>query len=223
MEYYVITNKKDNTDKILCRIDGNVFEIYYWDNKSTGEWLKDDKYEKIFNDKDDNYVIETPTDEEIKELKNLIDDYAYEDFHTHYASGDDAIRDSKGRKHDVFIYQDYRSIDGYSVDDGFDYSEVMYREDYDYYYDENNNLLIKKDKDNGKYYIFTMYVNEPDLKKSWSLPKDCDDEIKPIVKNYDFNNSTKIDDIKEVLGYISNLYYKKYDELKTKGYHLSIW
>ena len=222
MEYYTI-REKNSDSKELCRIDNGVFSIYTWENKSTGEWLKNDKYEKIFNDKDDNYIIETPDEKEIKGLMAIIDDYAYEDFHTHYSGGDNGIKDSKGRKHDVFIYQDYRSIDGYSVDDGFEYSEVMYREDYDYYYDETNKLLIKKSKDNGKYYIFSMYVNGSDLIKSWILPKDCDEEIKSIVKNYDFNNSTKINNIKDVLGYITDMYYKKVDELNAKGYRISIW
>lgn len=221
MEYYTIREK--NSDyKTLCRIQDGVFSIYTYENKSTGEWLKNSEYEKIFNNKDDNYIIEIPNDKEIESIKNLVDDDAYEDFHTHYATGDDAIRDSKGRRHDVFIYQDYRSIDGYSVDDGFEYSEVMYREDYDYYIDNENNIVIKKDKDTGKYYVLSMYVRGDDLIKTWILPKDCDDDIKPIVKNFDFNNS-KVNDIKEVINYIRDIYYKKVDELEAKGYHISIW
>ena len=63
------------------------------------------------------------------------DDYddKYEDMHTHY----NEQLDNKGRRHSVFIYQDYRSIDGFLADDGFDANEVMGREDYDYYIDKN--------------------------------------------------------------------------------------
>ena len=219
MEYYTI-REKNSDSKTLCKIENGVFTIYTWENKSIGEWLKDSEYEKIFNDKDDNYIIEIPDEKEIESIKNIIDIYAYDDYHEHY---DDGEVDSKGRRHKVYIYQDYRSIDGYSVDDGFDYSEVMYREDNDYYYDEDNNLLIRKNKDNGKYYIFSTYVSGSDLNKRWLLPKECDDDIKSIIINYDFNRSIKITDINEVLSYISKLYYEKYDELNAKGYHLSIW
>lgn len=219
MEYYTI-REKNSESKTLCRIENSEFTIYTWDNGSTGEWLKDRKYEKIFNDKDDNYIIEIPNEKEIESIKDLIDIYAYDDYHEHY---DDGEVDSKGRKHKVYIYQDYRSIDGYSVDDGFDYSEVMYREDNEYYYDNTNNLLIRKNKDTGKYYIFSTFVNGSDLFKRWILPKDCDEDIKPIVKEYDFNNIIKINDIKDVLSYISDIYYKRVDELNAKGYHISIW
>ena len=212
MEYYTI-REKNSDSKTLCRIQDGVFSIYTWEDKSTGEWLEDKEYEKIFNDKDNNYIIEIPNDKEIESIKNLIDEFAY----------DDGEVDSKGRRHKVYIYQDYRSIDGYSVDDGFDYSEVMYREDNEYYYDEDNNLLIRKNRDTGKYYIFATFVNGNDLNKRWLLPKECDDDIKPIVINYDFNNSIKIDDISEVLSYISKIYYDRVDELKAKGYHISIW
>lgn len=219
MEYYTIREK--NSDyKTLCRIQDGVFSIYTYENKSTGEWLKNSEYEKIFNNKDNNYIIEIPDDKEIESIKNEIDNDAYDDYHEHY---DDGEVDSKGRRHKVYIYQDYRSIDGYSVDDGFDYSEVMYREDNDYFYDEDNNLLIRKNKDTGKYFIFSTYENSGYLHKRWLLPKECDEDIKPIVMKYDFNNSIKINDIKEVLSYISKLYYEKYDELNAKGYHISIW
>ena len=50
MEYYTI-RKKNSDDKTLCRIENGVFSIYTYKNKSTGEWLKNSEYEKIFNDK----------------------------------------------------------------------------------------------------------------------------------------------------------------------------
>ena len=219
MEYYII-RKKDSSDKTLCRIDNGEFCIYGLCGESSGDWLKDLEYEKIFNDKDDNYIIEIPSKEEIASIVNLIDDYAYENYHEHY---DDCELDSKGRRHEVYIYQDYRSIDGYTVDDGFDFTEVMYREDYDYYYDNDNNLLIKKDKETGKYFIFALFVDGDNLYKAWILPKDCDDDIKPIVKKYNFKENAKLDDITNILACISEMYYKKVDELNGKGYHISIW
>ena len=152
----------------------------------------------------------------------ITDDFAYDDYHT-YVSSDDEEVDSKGRKHKVHIYQDYRTIDGYSVDDGFDYNEVMYRNDYDYYIDKNKDysILIKRNKETGEYYIFAITVDGNELVKEWYLPNNYSPDMKKIVLNYKFDDNKKVKDIKDVLNYINDDYYEIGKQLKEEGYNIN--
>lgn len=105
------------------------------------------------------------TKDEIDEIMYRVDDDAYEDYHTSYNPG---FRDSKGRSHTDYIYEDYRSIDGYSTEDGFTTNEIINREDFIYYVDVNCDVLIKTNKETDESFVFTVVVDESyNTKKEW--------------------------------------------------------
>ncbi len=161
MKYYVIKDKTMDgyLSRKLCRINKKgKFEVYDWkDLHSSGSWLSSEKYKDIFDTKNDAYEIWEAGKEEIDEIIYEVDDAAYEDAHTHVGP---EIVDDKGRKHSVFIYQDYRSLDGYDADDGFNYNEIWDREDYDYYFDLENSFLIKIEKETNRIFIFKKNENK---------------------------------------------------------------
>ena len=137
--------------------------------------------------------------------KELSEEEKYDDYHTH----NDYVVDSKGRKHTSYIYQDYRKVDGYYVDDGFDANEIMYREDFDYYKDTERNLLIRKEKNTNKYYIYTVGINSDNDEafKEWFLPDDYYPDLKDVVMNYDFSKLIEVKDYKEIIEFIDKEYY----------------
>ena len=205
MKYCVI--KDENGEKSLCRF---TFETYSWKNKSSGEWIENEEYEKIFFNKDKNYTIEFPKEDEIKEMMQEIDNLAYDDYHTHISDANDDNdfgKDKKGNKHSFFCYQDYESVDGYYVDGSFDVYEVMNRDYYEYYKDEENDLLIKKDIDTNKYYIFAVVEKDKSFYKEWFPIEDYDPKMKETVMNYDYNKLKKINNINEVIEYMDKYYY----------------
>ena len=120
----------------------------------------------------------------------------YDERHTHLDNG---VKDSKGRKHEVYIYQDFRSVDGYSADDGFDYSEILNRLDYEYYIDTFNKSLHKKDKDTNKWYEFIINQEGKDLTKDW-------------IENNNIKNRElkKIKKFEYVIKYINDYMYEIY-------------
>ena len=191
MKYYVMKDKDMDgyLSRTLCRVNSKgVFEIYSSCTESSfGKWQKNERYENWFKEKNDNFEIYTPTKKEIEEIKFEADDAAYENYHTHVSPD---FLDSKGRKHSEFIYQDYRSLDGYDADDGFSYQEIWNREDYDYYKDTKNKLLIKRDKETNEYFI---------LDSDWVKPNDYYTDMLDIVLNYDFNKLELIKDFNEVI------------------------
>lgn len=179
MKYYVMKNKEYNgyLSRNLCRINSKgIFEIY---DSCTGEcfgkWIKNEKYENWFNEKSDDFEIYVPTKKEIESIIFEVDDAAYENYHTYVSP---RLVDSKGREHSEYIYQDYRSLDGYNADTGFEYNEIWNREDYDYY--KYNNKLIKRNKE-----TMESFVLENDWKK-------CEEKI-------DFNKLELITDFNKVL------------------------
>ena len=135
--------------------------------------------------------------------KELCEEEKYDEYHTH----NDYVVDSKGRKHTSYIYQDYRKVDGYYVDDGFDTNEILYREDFDYYWDEDNNILIKKEKNTNKYYIYTVRINNDNDEtiKEWILSEDYD--LNEIEKNFDFSKLKEMKDYKKIIEFIDKEYY----------------
>ena len=171
MKYYIIKDrdKEGYLSKTLCRVnDDGSFEEYSCNaNSSSGEWRYNEIVEKWFKGEDENFeVYEALDKKEIEQVIYETDDAAYENFHTHY---NDELIDSKGRKHREYIYQDYRSLDGYNADSGFVYQEIWNREDYNYYLDEKSNILIKIDKETQKIYEYNSNIwkeiNKTKIKK----------------------------------------------------------
>lgn len=107
MKYYIMRFKNQGwyLSRTLCRVDKNgLFEIYSYSYGSSGEWVKNDVYEEYFKNKDEDFEIYVPDENEIKYVMAETDDAAYDSFHEHYYS----FTDSKGNKHTDYIYQDYR-------------------------------------------------------------------------------------------------------------------
>lgn len=205
MKYCVI--KDENGEKTLCRFS---FEIYSWKNKSGGEWMENEEFEKIFFKKNKNYTIEIPKEEEIKEMMMKTDNIAYDDQHTFVSDTNDDnnfYKDKKGNKHRFFCYQDYESVDGIYVDGSFDIYEVINRDYYEYYKDEENNLLIKRDKETKECYIFAVIIKDKKACKEWFVVEEYDPKMKEIVTNYNYNKLKKIKNISEVVEYIDKYYY----------------
>ena len=218
MKYYIMKNKLLNgyLSRKLCRInEDGKFECYGFINGSSGKWEHNEIIERRFRTKDEDYEIYEPDEKEIEEVKFETDDAAYDNFHEHYSP---VLTDSKGRKHEEYIYQDYRSLDGYDAEDGFNYNEIWNREDYDYYFDKDNNLLIKKDKIEKDYYIFSVgYVpSKDDCEKMWITPNKYAPEMKNIVCKYDFNKLDLIRDFNNVLEYIEKEKYETFNSINDK-------
>lgn len=193
MKYYIIKDKNRDgyLSKNICRIndDGN-FEYYsFLENSSIGKWVYSEIVENRFKNKIDDsgeYEVYESSKNEIEEVIHEIDDAAYDTYHEHYAP---ELVDSKGRKHSEYIYQDYRSLDGYTADTGFEYNEIWNREDYDYYYDNEKDFLIKRNKETEKYYIL-------DKDKTWI-----------DLKKYDFDKLELIDDFERVMSLLCHFEY----------------
>ena len=218
MKYYIIKDKERSgyLSRTLCRINSKgKFEIYNWTHGA--RWEPNERVEDIFNSKDKNYDIYVPKKKEIEDVKWEVEDSAYEYSHTHvYEPVDD-----KGNQHSEFIYQDYRSLDGYDAETGFNYSEIWHRNEFDYYFDKENGFLIKKEKDSEKYYVlrveldFTHFLGK---KIEWLEPKDFKKEVQKLINNYDFNKLEKITDFQRVLDYFETMWmsYKDYLALWEK-------
>ena len=117
MKYYVMKNINSGgyLSRTLCRISKNgKFEIYDYSVGGSCSWRENDKYEKRFKEKDDNYEIYVPDKKEIDYIIFETDDAAYEDRHTHYTE----TVDEEGNIHTDYIYQDYRVQNVYKVVDG---------------------------------------------------------------------------------------------------------
>ena len=76
----------------------------------------------VFKEKNENYEIYEPDEKEINAVKYETDDAAYENYHTYSVP---EFKDSKGRKHSEYIYQEYRSVDGYDAETMFNYNEII--------------------------------------------------------------------------------------------------
>ena len=136
-------------------------------------------------------------------------DEEYDNKHTHT----NEYVDNNGRKHRIYIYQDYRSVDGYLADDGFDFDEVVYRNDYDYYFDTKSDLhpiLVKKNKKTGEYLLYSPVLDSNNItnsEKRWFTPDKYAPELIDKVSNYDFNDLSLIKNFKKVIEFIDNEYY----------------
>lgn len=117
MKYYVMKDKDMDgyLSRTLCRISKNgKFEVYDYLVGESCLWRMNDKYEKRFKEKDNNYKIYVPDKKEIEYIMFEFDDAAYEDRHTHYTE----TVDEKGYIYTDYIYQDYRCQSVYKVVDG---------------------------------------------------------------------------------------------------------
>ncbi len=188
--YYVYRYEKGDTGNIVKKEDG-LYYLY-----KDGKWLEFPELIKI-EFEITNY--EEITKDEALALIKKQDNYDYEEQRNH----EDYVLDGKERKHNVYIYQDYRSIDGISVDDGFDYQEVMYREDYEYYFDKDNKSLHKKNIETEKCYEFVVREKNNKYHKEWLEVKDFGSRV-----------LVKITNIEKVLEYINDYYF---DSVKGKA------
>ena len=211
MKYYVIEKElKGSPIKTLCRINNNKVEIYDYEDKPRGEWLESDYFTKLFEDHDDTYKIYEPTKEEIEKLKNETDEFAYDDYHENTGS----LKDDKGKKHREYIYQDYRSIDGYCVEDGFEKDIILNRKYNDYYHDTENDILIKVNQDTNKIYVFIVERIDDYINKDWVPLNKIEKKKKKIIKNYDFD---KMKPTKEYEKMFSYTYNKALEKAKEEG------
>ena len=223
--YYVCSKKKDEQNKkksytkeyeyyTLCRIQDNICESYEMGNrKSSGQWVKNKELHEIIKKENKDYIIKQPTKKEIEANIMYIDDLSYEDMHisTNYSGG---CRDDKGKRHDEFIYQDYRSIDGYCVDGGFEADIILNRKYNDYYLDEANDILIKIDKDTKEIYIYQVNVVNNWIENDWIEINKLDNKIKKKVKKYDFKKMKTSTDYDKIITYTYN---KASEEAKKGG------
>ena len=202
MKYYILKEKDSDgyLSRTLCRInDEGIFEEYSCNtDSSSGKWIENKRVENLFNEKNENYEIYEPDEKEIEGVKFEIDDAAYENSHTYF---EPTITDSKGRKHSVYIYQDYRSVDGYDAETRFEYDEIMDREDYDYYYDERINTLARRNKDTGKYELLSL---DEKKNKVW-----VDEEgFGATLEEIGYENFELVGDFNEVLEIINDFYFE---------------
>ena len=217
MKYYIIKDKgmSGYLSRKLCRIDSKgKFEIYNWTHGV--RWEPNERVEDIFNSKDKHYDIYVPKKKEIEDVKWEVEDSAYEYSHTHVSA---PIKDDNGKEHEVFIYQDYRTLDGYDAETEFEYNEIWNRDNYDYYFDKKMGLLVKKEKDSNKYYVLHVELNpvmEYDLKLKWKEPEEFEKEIQKFIKNYNFKKLEPITDFQRVLDYFNNLWL-------DRNQFLSLW
>lgn len=150
MKYYV-------SDNCLYKYENGKYKIYTYrvGVSASGDWFEAEEPKKK----------KVATKEEIDELMFRVDDDAYEDYHTSYNPG---FKDSKGRMHTDYIYQDFRSIDGYDTEDGFTTNEIIYRDDYEYYIDSCLDVLIKIDRETKEAFLFTAMCDEDgNVTKEW--------------------------------------------------------
>ena len=202
MKYYILKEKENDgyLSRTLCRInDEGIFEEYSCNtDSSSGKWIENKRVENIFNEKNENYEIYEPDEEEIEGVKFEIDDAAYENSHTYF---EPTITDSKGRKHSVYIYQDYRSVDGYDAETRFEYDEIMDREDYDYYCDKHINVLVRRNKETGEYELLSLDENK---NRIWTDEEDFGATLEELR----FEEYELISDFNKVLEIINNYYYE---------------
>ena len=205
MKYYILKEKdKDGyLSRTLCRInDEGIFEEYSgYTDSSSGKWIENKKVENLFNEKNENYEIYEPDEKEIEAVKFEVDDAAYENSHTYF---EPTITDSKGRKHSVYIYQEYRSVDGYDAETRFEYDEIMDREDYDYYTHKKLNILVRQNKDTKEYELLSLDENKNII---WT-----DEEgFGATLEELGFEEYELISDFNKVLKVINNYYYYYYE------------
>ena len=201
MKYYILKEKgKDGyLSRTLCRINDNgIFEEYSgYTDSSSGKWIENKKVENLFNEKNENYEIYEPNEKEIEAVKFEVDDAAYENSHTYF---EPTITDSKGRKHSVYIYQEYRSVDGYDAETMFDYNEIMDREDYDYYTHEKLNVLVRQNKDTKEYELLSLDENK---NRIWT-----DEEgFGATLEELEFEKFELINNFQEVIDILISYYY----------------
>ena len=211
MKYYIIEKEIENIKiKTLCRIKNNKLEIYDYEDKPRGEWLESDYFSKIFEEHDDAYNIYEPNQEEIEKLKKETDEFAYDDYHesTGY------LKDDKGKRHREYIYQDYRSIDGYCVEGGFESDIILNRKYNDYYFDEENDILIKVNKDTNKIYVFKAGKSNNYIDINWVPLNKMGSKIIKIVKSYNFDEMKPTKEYEKMFSYI---YIKKVEKAKELG------
>lgn len=226
MKYYYVCSKKDEKQYkewgyereyeyyTLCRIHDNICESYEMGNrKSSGQWVKNKELHEIIKKENKDYIIKQPTKKEIEANIMYIDDLSYEDMHisTNYSGG---CRDDKGKRHSEFIYQDYRSIDGYCVDGGFEADIILNRKYNDFYLDEVNDILIKINKDTKEIYIYGVNIVNNSIDKDWISIKKVDNKTKKLVEKIDFNKMNSSTDYDKIISYTYN---KASEKAKKEG------
>lgn len=211
MKYYVVEKNIEGISiKTLCRLKNNIIEIYDYDEKPRGEWLKNEEFEKILKEKNEKYIIYEPNQAEINNLKQEINDFAYDDYH----ESSSYIKDDKGKRHREYIYQDYRSIDGYCVDGGFEADIILNRKYNDYYQIEDKDLLIKINKDTKEIYIYGVNKVNNSIEKDWISIKKVDNKTKKQVENINFDKMKKSTDYDKIISYTYN---KASEKAKKEG------
>lgn len=99
-----------------------------------------------------------------------------------------------------------------------DFDKVEIEDDYEYFIDqdEENNILIRLDLTNGRYYMFTIALTENGFEEQWLEPEEYDSSIKDKTMYYDFNKLRKLKYQNEVDDYIKKFHEDLGDYFENK-------
>lgn len=103
-KYYLIGDNEDDYFNTLFRVGNNQYQKYTYNygREQFGHWEDDDNLKDIFLNNKSN--IKSIDYKEMQSKQMIIDDDAYEEFHTHsYEKVDE-----NGNTHVDYIYFDYR-------------------------------------------------------------------------------------------------------------------
>ncbi|MDD4624260.1 MAG: hypothetical protein PHX40_02710 [Bacilli bacterium] len=103
-KYYLIGDNEDDYFNTLFRVGNNEYQKYTYNygREDSGHWEDDNDLKDIFLNNKSN--IKSITYKEMQSKQMIIDDDAYEEFHTHsYEKVDE-----NGNTHVDYIYFDYR-------------------------------------------------------------------------------------------------------------------
>ena len=201
---------KDTNEGILIRLNlesgkYEMFSAEVRDGKITPMWYTPEQYDPAVYDKVANYDFNELKPIEFQEdvdkyIKDFIDGVKedvdkmkaedlqeesdrYDDYHEHFEPK--GLTDKKGKKHRVYIYQDYESVDGYNVsEDHFGYIETLNRNYYEYYIDAYNKSLHKRDLDTNKYYEYVVHQKNGELIEDWLEIDDWPTRDLRLIKDF---------------------------------------
>lgn len=183
MEYYVISGKSDKQigTGVLCRINNDLCEIYDYVPGSIPDWSTSNYYKRIITTNSSDYNIRQLNEIEFKEVVKYINRCADEDIETAIIKEE---LDSKSRKHYVTYARGAKYVDGYYTEDDFDTTEMLHREDFKYYYDDENKTLHKRSLDTNNFYEFVVRQRDGKFIKDWIIT----DSYRNLVEIINYNN-----------------------------------
>ncbi len=211
MKYLVMEDKKGKILK-LVRITYEEFTNKY--GRWSCSYYEDDKIAEDLKITDYYYTFREIKPEDVRAVEMEIESNAYDDYHEFVSDCSRPAKDRKGKEHKEYIYQDYRTLDGYLADSQFNYNEILYRDDFDYYIDKENDVLIKKNKEDNKCYVFGVQIDKNILMKKWFKPEEYDPKVSGIIQKYNYDKMKKTKSIEDVIKYIDKYYYNAYNGLK---------